>query len=168
MVKPLYLVWTRFACVYLPLRLLRIPGGIDRGLQAVAIVLVLQPGPGCFSVIRGVDVLYLVDLILGEPQVLHESVGHGIFTREVLVDDRGDRRPVVQLAQGVLRVLEELEVVLLIHPVRPPGDKGELLPIAGKALDLGEHARRARLYVLLIKVVRGDNRVGYLLRDLRA
>src|SRR5215203_7437760 len=153
---------------YLPLRLLCVSSSVDRGLQAVAVFLVLQPGADARCIIIGVDVLNLVDLLLGEPHVLHKRVGHGIIRRKVLVDDRGDRRRVVQLAQGVLRVLKELEVKLRVHPVRPPGSKGELLLIVVTAPYLGEHARRARLHILLIEVVRGDDRVRYLLRDLRA
>src|SRR5918911_1070700 len=115
-------------CEYLPLRLLCVSSSVDRGLQAVAVFLVLQPGADTRCIIIGVD-------------VLHKRVGHGIIIRKVLVDDRGNRRRVVQLAQGVLRVLKELEVKLRVHPVRPPRSKGELLPIVVTAPYLGEHAR---------------------------
>src|SRR5215203_1683451 len=153
---------------YLSLGLLSVYSSVDRGLQAVAVFLVLQPGADARCIIIGVDVLYLVDLLLGEPHVLHKRVGHGIIIRKILVDDRGNRRRVVQLAQAVLRVRKELKVKLRVHPVRPPRSKGELLPIVVTAPYLGEHARRARLHILLIEVVRRDDRVRYLLRDLRA
>src|SRR5215217_6304326 len=148
-----------------PLRLPCVLRGVDPGLHGVAVVLVLQPGPRCLRIILRVDVLYLVDLILGKRQRLHEGVGYGVIVREVLVDDRRDRRPIVQVTKGVLWVLKILKIVPLVHPVRPPGHKGELLLVVITAVYLGEHARCARLHVLLLKTVRRYDAVGYPLRD---
>src|ERR671913_1670907 len=145
-------------------RLLGLLRGVDRGLHHVAVV--LEPrldALGGVIIRRGYLVLQRDELLIAEPEIVDKRVGHRIIVREILIDYRGDLRGLVEVALGVLRVLEVAEVELGAHRMRAPGREHEFLFFIVEPLHLREHCGRARRLVLEREVVLGD----YVLVDLR-
>src|ERR687885_1309775 len=161
----LYAVTTMSRSSVLALRPPRIFRGVDPGSHDVRVV--LRPLPGTLNrIARSFDrVLEIVDLALVELHRIQERVGHRVILLKTIPHDREDLRRLRQVAQSILRILEVPEIEPLVHPVWPPGDKSELLPVIVASLDLGEHARRARLYESLLEVVRRYDVLGDPLHD---
>src|SRR5215208_3594353 len=139
-------------------RLLGLLRGVDRGLHHVAVV--LEPrldALGGVIIRRGYLVLQRDELLIAEPEIVDKRVGHRLIIGEILVDYGGDLRGLVEIALGVLWILEVAEVELGAHRMRAPGREHEFLFVIVESLHLSEHRSRARGLVLEREVVVGDN-----------
>src|SRR5215203_1241645 len=164
------------------LRLLGLLRCVDRGLHHVLVV--LEPrldALGGVIASRGYLVLQRDELLIAEPEIVDKRVGHRLIIGEILVDYGGDLRGLVEVALGILRVLEVAEVehppqVLGVtpsipprdfttHRIRAPGREHEGLLVLVEPLHLREHRGRARWLVLEIEVVFGDHVLLDLRRD---
>src|SRR5215208_1517303 len=155
-------------------RLLGLLRGVDRGLHHVAVV--LEPrldALGGVIIRRGYLVLQRDELLIAEPEIVDKRVGHRLIIGEILVDYGGDLRGLVEIALGVLWILEVAEVEhpsqvlgatpyipprdFTTHRIRAPGREHEGLLVLVESLHLSEHCGRARGLVLELQVVLGDN-----------
>src|SRR5918994_4021609 len=132
-------------------RLLFLFRGVDRGLNHVLVL--LEPRLGALDrvIVRRGDLLLQRDeFVLVEPEIAHKRVGHGLIVGEILVDYGGDRGrgiglwAVVEVAHGVLGVLEVVIVVRVAVRTRTPGREHEGLLVLVEPLHLREHRGRAR------------------------
>src|SRR5215210_5938154 len=136
-------------------------GGLHPGLDDVLVI--LQPVAHALLGAVGASLvdlrLYRVDLLFVERDRLEESVGLRVVIGEILVHHGEDLGRVVEGSLEVLRVVEVVEVVLGVHPVRRPSEEHDgLLSLVG-LVELGEHSRRAGLDELHVQVVPGDHLV---------
>src|SRR5918992_2638120 len=145
-------------------RLLGLLSGVDRGFHHILVL--LEPRLGSLAIVAtrfSASVLYRDELVLVEPEIVDKRVGHRVIVGKIFIDYRGDFRGLVEVALGVLRVLEVAEVELGAHRMRAPGREHEFLFVSVEPLHLSEHRGRARRLVLEREVVLGD----YVLLDLR-
>src|SRR5215203_308570 len=158
-------------------RLLSLLRGVDRGLHHVLVL--LEPRLDALDLtLFGLSVLQRDELLIAEPEILDKRVGHRLIIGEILVDYGGDLRGLVEIALGVLWILEVAEVEIppqvlgatpcvppgdfTTHRIRAPGWEHELFLVLVESLHLSEHCGRARGLVLEIEIVLGD----YVLVDL--